>query len=78
MELEPALVRAVTVSIYLGPRKPVDFGYRGSKAGSAVATRWARDAALPPNEAARRELAHERVAAIERLDLPALLTDWSP
>jgi hypothetical protein len=77
VELEQELVRAVTVSIYLDPRKQVDLGYRGSRAGAAIASRWARDAALPPNEATRRELAHARVGAIERLDLAAVRADWS-
>lgn len=73
LELDQATVRAVTVSIYLDPRKQVDLEYSGSRAGTAIAARWARDAALPPNEAVRRELAEARVAAIERLDLTALL-----
>jgi hypothetical protein len=31
---------------------------------------------MPANEATRRELAEERVAAIERLDLAALVAEW--
>jgi hypothetical protein len=77
VELEQELVRAATVSIYLDPRKAVDLGYRGPRAGTAITTRWARDAALPPNEESRREQAHARVSAVERLDLAQLLTDWS-
>ena len=76
LELDPGLVRAVAVSIYLDPRRKVDLGYRGSRAGTAVAARWARDAAMPPNDAMRRELAEERVAAVERLDLADLLAEW--
>jgi hypothetical protein len=76
LELDEGLVRAVAVSIYLDPRKKVDLGYRGARAGTAVAARWARDAAMPPNDAMRRELAEERVAAIERLDLAASVADW--
>lgn len=76
LELDKELVRAVAVSIYLDPRKKIDLGYRGSRAGTTVAARWARDAAMPPNDAMRRELAEERVAAVERLDLPALVAEW--
>jgi len=76
LELDPGLVRAVAVSIYLDPRRKVDLGYQGSRAGTAVAARFARDAAMPPNDAMRRELAEERVAAIERLDLAAAVVDW--
>jgi hypothetical protein len=77
LDLEEGLVRAVTVSIYLDPRKPVDLGYRGSRAGTAISARWVRDAAMSPSEAARRDLVEARVAAIERLDLDQLLIDWS-
>jgi hypothetical protein len=76
LELDSGLVRAVAVSIYLDPRRKVDLGYRGSRAGTAMAARWARDAAMPPNDAMRRELADERVSAIERLDLAALVAEW--
>jgi len=76
LELDAGLVRTVAVSIYLDPRRRVDLGYQGSRAGTAVAARWARDAAMPANEAMRRELAEERVAAIERLDLAALVVEW--
>jgi len=76
LDLDEGLVRAVAVSAYLDPRKKVDLGYRGSRAGTAVGTRWARDAAMPPNDAMRRELAEERVAAIERLDLSELVAEW--
>jgi hypothetical protein len=31
---------------------------------------------MPPNDAMRCELAEERVAAIERLDVSALVTEW--
>lgn len=75
--LDAALVRAVTISVYVDPRRTIDFGYRQARAGSAVAARWARDATMPVNEAARRELAEERVGGIEQLDLTALLTDWA-
>lgn len=76
LELDPGLVRAVAVSIYLDPRRKIDRGYRGSRAGTAVAARWARDAVMPPNDAMRRELAEERVTAVERLDLAASVAEW--
>lgn len=76
LEVDSGLVRAVAVSIYLDPRRKFDLGYRGSRAGTAMAARWARDAAMPPNDATRRDLAGERVAAIERLDLAALVAEW--
>jgi hypothetical protein len=74
--LDKALIRAVTVEVYLHPRDDLRFRYTRGGAGRAVATHWARDAASGGNERTQRKLADERVAAIDRLDLRALDHQW--
>jgi hypothetical protein len=76
IELDKGLLRALTLAVYTDPRRRADFRYAGSKGASGVLGRWTRDTVANPSDARRRDDVTAWIAAIDRLNLPALAFDW--
>lgn len=74
--LDKALIRAVTVEIYLDPQGPVGLGYRGSRASRKLTKRWAQEAAASSSDEDLYARSDLRIKAIERLDLHDLTKRW--
>jgi hypothetical protein len=73
--LDKSKLRAVTIAIYIDPRRRADMRFSGSRGAAAVLGRWSRDATSAPTEARRRDITAAWVDAIDRLDLAAVAED---
>jgi hypothetical protein len=77
IELEPGLLRALTLATYVDPRRRADFHLTGSRGGAAVLGRWSRETTVPPSELRRRDDIDAWLVAIDRLELDALREEWT-
>jgi hypothetical protein len=76
VELDPGLLRALTLATYVDPRRRADFRLTGSRGGAAVLGRWSRETTVPPSELRRRDDIDAWLHAIDRLELRALQAEW--
>ena len=77
VSLDKSRLRAVTIAIYIDPRRRADLRFSGSRGAAAVLGRWSRDATSNPGEARRRDLTTAWVDAIDRLDVATVANDRS-
>ena len=77
VDLEPGLLRALTLSTYVDPRRRADFRFTGSRGGAAVLGRWSRETTVPPSDLRRRDDIDAWLHAIDRLELDALREEWT-
>ncbi len=75
-DLDPALLRALTLAVYADPRRRADFRLTGSRGAAAVLGRWSRETTVAPSDARRADEIDAWLHAIDRLDLPVLGAEW--
>jgi hypothetical protein len=76
VDLDPGLLRALTLATYVDPRRRADFRLTGSRGGAAVLGRWSRETTVQPSEIRRQDDVDAWLHAVDRLDLPALREEW--
>jgi hypothetical protein len=77
VDLDPGLLRALTLSTYVDPRRRADFRLTGSRGGAAVLGRWSRETTVQPSELRRQDDIDAWLHAIDRLDLGARRDEWT-
>jgi hypothetical protein len=77
VDLDPGLLRVLTLATYVDPRRRADFRLTGSRGGAAVLGRWSRETTVPPSELRRRDDIDAWLHAIDRLELDALREEWA-
>jgi hypothetical protein len=70
------LLRAITLAVYVDPRRRIDFSLAGRKGASSVLARWSRDTVSAQSEARRNDEARAWIDAIDRLDLRTFAAAW--
>jgi hypothetical protein len=78
IEPERDLVTALSLSLALDPDRTPDLTLTPGRAGAALARQWIVRSLGRESTAVVRRRARADLAAIERLDLPALAKEWQP
>jgi hypothetical protein len=72
--VDDRFLRAVTLAVYIDPRKRVDFRYRGHRGGAALAGKWA--VGVWRTAPSSRDVVREWLRVVDELDLATLRKEW--
>jgi hypothetical protein len=73
-EIDDRYLRAVTLAVYIDPRKRVDFRYRGRRGAAALARKWALG--VWRTGPTSRDAVREWLRVVDSLDLTTLRKEW--
>lgn len=74
VSIDDRFLRALTLAVYIDPRKKVDFRYRGRRGAAALAGKWA--VGVWSTAPSPRDVVQEWLRVVDGLDLAGLRKEW--